>query len=74
MLAWRVQRKMDNASKPPVKLSGQDGNAHMIIGLCARAAIKAKWSDEQWLEVYTEMTSGNYEHLLTTAMRYFEVE
>ena len=59
--------------KPVVKLSGQDGNAFNILGLCQRAARKAQMSKEQ-LEVFMkEAMSGDYDHLLQTAMKYFEV-
>lgn len=60
--------------KPVVKLVGQDGNAFMILGLCQRAARKAGWSAERWTAVRDEMTAGDYNGLLATAMRYFEVE
>lgn len=64
---------MEN-SKPIVKLTGESGNAFMIIGLCLRAARKAGWDNERWLKIRAEMTSGDYDHVVQTAMRYFEVE
>lgn len=60
--------------KPTIKLTGQDGNAFMIIGLCQRAARKAGWDNERWLKVRAEMQGGNYDNVLITAMHYFEVE
>lgn len=59
--------------KPKLKLVGQDGNAYMILGLARRAAIKAKMSQEQIDKIMSEMKSGDYDHLLQTAMKYFEV-
>ncbi len=60
--------------KPILKLTGADGNAFMIIGLAVRAAKKAKWTDEQ-IETYKkEAMDGDYDHLLQTTMKYFEVE
>ena len=60
--------------KPRVKLIGQDGNAFMILGLCQRAARKAKWPQEKWDQVKKEMTAGGYNNLLAKAMEYFDVE
>lgn len=60
--------------KPKVKLVGTDGNAFAVLGACRKAAHKAKWSPEQWGAVQTEMMSGNYDHLLGTAMKHFDVE
>src|SRR5688572_30406492 len=59
--------------KPPVKLIGQDGNAFAVLGACQRAARRAGWSAEQWSQVRDEMTSGDYDHLLATAMEHFDV-
>lgn len=60
--------------KPVVELSEQNGNAFYIIGKCQRAAKEAGWSKEKIDAVRTEMMSGDYDHLLQTAMKYFEVE
>jgi hypothetical protein len=59
--------------KPSVKLVGQDGNAFVIMGLCSRAAKKAGWTPEQLKVVMDEMKSGDYDHLLQTAMKHFDV-
>jgi len=64
---------MDN-EKPVVKLLGRDGNAYAIIGACLRAGRNAGWSKEQLDDIETEMTSGDYNHLLVTAMHHFNVE
>ena len=61
------------SDKPVVVLIGADGNALNIVGLCRRAARKAGWKDEKWQKVSDEMLSGNYDHVLQTAMKYFEV-
>lgn len=63
----------DTKKTATVKLSGQNGNAFMILGLCRRAAVKAKWTDAQIDAVLTEMKSGDYDHLLQTAMKHFDV-
>lgn len=60
-------------TKPVVKLLGKDGNAFYILGVCQIAARRAGWSQEQIDAVMAEMTGGNYDHLLQTALTYFEV-
>jgi hypothetical protein len=60
--------------KPIVTLIGQDGNAFNILGLCRRAAKEAGWPQEQIDAVLGEMKSGDYNHLLQTAMKHFEVK
>jgi len=62
------------AEKPTVKLVGEDGNAFAVMGTCRRAAKKAGWSETDWKKVQDEMMSGDYDHLLRTAMKHFEVE
>ena len=59
--------------KPMVALVGLNGNAFAVIGACKRAAKKAGWTDEKWKDVNEEMTSGDYNHLLHTVVKYFEV-
>lgn len=59
--------------KPKVKLIGENGNAWNIMGLCQRAAKKAGWTKEQIEAVMAEMKSGDYDHLLATAMKHFDV-
>jgi len=62
-----------NSDKPFVKLSGQDGNAFMVIGLCMKAAKKAGWNKTMQDNVRNEMMSGDYNNLLQVALKYFEV-
>ena len=59
--------------RPIVKLIGEDGNAFNILGRCLRAARRAGWSKEQVDALLKAMTSGDYDHLLATAMKHFEV-
>ena len=61
-------------SRPTVKLTGGDGNAFAVIGKCHRAARRACWPDDLWTSVREEMMAGDYDHLLQTAMRYFDVD
>lgn len=59
--------------KPIVKLVGEDGNAWAVMGRCTAAARKAKWSEDRIKAVMAEMRAGNYDHLLQTAMKHFDV-
>ena len=65
---------MDNNDNPTVKLVGRDGNAFAILGACQKAARRAGWSAERIKAVIDEMTAGDYDHLLATAMNNFNVE
>lgn len=64
---------MADNSKPIVSLLGEDGNAFMIIGRCLRAARKAGWTDKQVEAFQDEATKGDYDKVLQTAQKYFEV-
>lgn len=56
--------------KPELKIIGTDGNAFAILGKARRVATKNKMD---WETIQKEATSGDYNHLLTTMMKYFEV-
>ncbi len=56
-----------------VQLSGQDGNAFFIIGRCLRAA-KGKMPLAEINAFQTEATSGDYNKVLQTAMKWFDIE
>lgn len=58
--------------KPTVKLV--DGNAFAILGKVAKALKNAGY-DKEYIDQYTyEATSGDYDHLLRTTMKYVEIE
>lgn len=57
-----------------VKLIGRDGNSFYILGACNKAARKAGWTPEQWAAFRAEATSGDYNHLLATVIRHFDIE
>lgn len=59
--------------KPIVKLIGEDGNAFSILGKVTKALKSAgmKTEADKFLE---EAITGDYNHLLRTAMKYVEVE
>jgi len=59
--------------KPKLKLSGFDGNAFAILGKAKQASQKAGWSKEKFEVFMEECKSGDYDHLLQTCMKYFDV-
>ena len=59
--------------RPKVKLIGENDNAFYILGMCQRAAKKAKWTEEEWKKVHAEMKSGDYDNLLRVVTEYFDV-
>lgn len=68
----------DTQTKPKydihVQLSGENGNAFMILALCMRAARRSGLMTEQEINQFRdEAMSKDYNHLLVTAMRYFNV-
>lgn len=61
-------------TKPTLVLCGEDGNAFMILGKAQRVARKAGWAEGKVKLMMKEATSGDYDHVLQTMMKYFEVE
>ena len=61
------------ARKPRLKLSGQNGNAFVILGKAQNEAKKANWSEQQIEEFMNEAKSSDYDHLLQTCCKYFDV-
>ena len=59
--------------KNKVKLTGEDGNAFSILGRVTKALRKASVSTEERDKFQAEATSGDYDHLLATAMRWVDV-
>ena len=58
--------------RPKVKLVGEDGNAFSILGRCLGAARHAGWTKEECDTFQKEATTGDYDHLLQTVMKYFD--
>lgn len=71
--------KTDNL--PELRLVGRDGNAFAILGFAHRAykdhhrKLKTPFAevDAGWDKIREEATSGDYDHLLQTMMKYFDV-
>ena len=65
-----------NTTKYPnisVQLSGNDGNAFSIMGNVARELRRNGVSREEIDQYRKESMSGDYDHLLQTAMRWVDV-
>ena len=56
-----------------VSLVGTDGNAFMLLGTCSKAARKAGIEDTKINKFLDEAKQGDYDHLLRTCMKYFNV-
>ena len=56
-----------------VKLTGNDGNAYAIMGAVQKGLRKAGATKEEQDAYLKESMSGDYNHLLTTAMEWVEV-
>lgn len=57
-----------------VKLVGEDGNAFAILGRVAHALRRAGVSADEIANFRKEATSGDYDHLLQTCMRWVDCE
>ena len=58
-----------------VQLTGKDSNGFMILGNCREELMRSDVANkkEVWDVIHAEATSGNYDHLLQTAMKWFNV-
>ena len=56
-----------------VQLSGNDGNAFAILANVDRALPRAGVDADERAAFQEEATSGDYDHLLRTAMRWVDV-
>jgi hypothetical protein len=56
-----------------VQLTGEDGNAFGILGRISRELRRSGATADEVSEFTTEATSGDYDHLLRTAMRWVRV-
>lgn len=56
-----------------VQLTGEDGNAFAIIGRVRNAMRRAKVSESEVTAFTNEATSGDYDHMLQTCMKWVSV-
>lgn len=59
--------------KPRLILTGENGNAFNVLGKCCLAARKAGWSKERLDAFKAEAMSGDYDNLLRTCLKHFNV-
>jgi hypothetical protein len=59
--------------RPVLVLVGTDGNAFAVLGK-ARRALRLAGRDDEWAAFQAEATSGDYDHLLATALDWFEIK
>ena len=59
--------------KPKLAILGEDGNAFYILGKARGVAFDEGWSAEKIEAFLTEARAGDYDHLLRTCMKYFDV-
>ncbi len=57
-----------------IPLVGQDGNAFSILGRVRRAMYRSGLGDTEWGDFFCEATSGSYDHLLATTMKWFDCQ
>jgi len=57
-----------------VNLVGQDGNAFAIVGRASAAARRGGVPQQEIKDFQREATSGDYDHLLMTIMKWFDVD
>lgn len=57
-----------------VTLTGNDGNAFAVLGRCREAVVEASLTDDEIAAFMAEAMAGDYDHLLQTAMRWFEIK
>ena len=67
---------MTNVKYPEITVNilGVDGNAFNILGICTSAMRKHQLSKSEIDTFFKEATSGSYDDLLCTVMKWFNVE
>lgn len=57
-----------------VQLTGNDGNAYSILGAVSKALRLADASEDEIETFMEEATSGDYDNLLRTCMKWVDVQ
>ena len=65
-----IEQKVVEQKRPKLRLIGRDGNAFAILGAARKVARENKMD---WDKISAEAMSGDYDHLLGTIMKYFDV-
>lgn len=58
---------------PEVVVIGRDGNAFSILGACKKAAIRSGAPSSEVSAFLAEAMSADYDHLLATVQKWFDV-
>jgi len=69
-----TQPTTPDREKPAVQLTGNDGNAFVVMGAVTSALRKAGYTNEEVHEYQSQAMSGDYNNLLTVSMRWANVE
>jgi len=56
-----------------VELAGHDGNTFSVLGRCRKAAQEVGLPEDEIAAFLAEAVAGDYDHLLQTTMRWFDV-
>jgi hypothetical protein len=65
-----IHVRRHDIEKPELELYGHDGNAYAILARARRVALK---NQLDWATIAREAMSGDYDHLLQTMEKYFDV-
>ena len=63
-----------NSPRPSIDLRGESGNAYVILGMAQNLTKQLSKADPEkydWVKIQSEMTSGDYKHLVNTFEEYF---
>lgn len=74
-VATYLRRTTADGPKYPdvfVELTGEDGNAFLILGRVQKALRKAGVDKAEVAEFMAEATSGDYDHLLQTVVKWVD--
>lgn len=64
----------ETKTKLKLKIVGTDGDAFALLGRASQVMKKERWPKEKRDEILEEATAGDYNHLLQTLLKHFEVE
>jgi hypothetical protein len=59
--------------KPKLRLTGEDGNAFLILGRAMKALERSGAGPEEIARFLKEAKSSNYDHLIQTVMKWCDV-
>lgn len=65
-----MAKDLTKLPRPVVKLVGEDGNAFFILGRVSREMRRVGWKKDEIDQFMNEATSGDYDHLLRTVIKY----